>query len=60
MDGGVFVEKVLKESGVLFVPGWGFGKTLKNAVRLSFGPLVYDLEKISEGLKRASSFLKKS
>lgn len=60
MDGGVFVEKVLKEAGVLFVPGWGFGKTLENAVRLSFGPLVYDLEKIKEGIKRASPFLKRS
>lgn len=60
MDGAVFVEKVLKEAGILFVPGWGFGKTLKNAVRISFGPLVYDLNKITEGIKRASPFLNKS
>ena len=59
MDGAQFVEKVLKEVGVLFVPGWGFGRTLKNAVRLSFGPLVNDLEKIEEGIKRISPFLKK-
>ena len=59
MDGAVFVEKVLKEAGVLFVPGWGFGRTLKNAVRLSFGPLVYDFKKIEEGIKRASTFLNK-
>ena len=59
LDSTVFVEKVLKETGVLFVPGWGFGKTLKNAVRLSFGPLVNDLEKIDEGIKRAGSFLNK-
>lgn len=58
MDGAVFVERALKEAGVLFVPGWGFGKTLKNAVRISFGPLVYDLDKITEGIKRASHLLK--
>ncbi|KKU13882.1 MAG: Aminotransferase [Candidatus Magasanikbacteria bacterium GW2011_GWC2_45_8] len=57
MDGAVFVEKALKETGVLLVPGWGFGKTLKNAVRLSFGPLVYDLQKIEEGIKRVSRLL---
>lgn len=57
MDGTAFVEKVLKETGVLFIPGLGFGKTLKNAVRLSFGPLVHDLKKIEEGVKRASAFL---
>ena len=58
MDGAVFAEKVLKEAGVLFVPGWGFGNTLKNAVRVSFGPLVYDFKKIEEGIKRTSPFLK--
>lgn len=57
MDGAVFVERALKETGVLFVPGWGFGKTLKNAVRLSFGPLVHDLKKIDEGIKRVSALL---
>ena len=60
MDGALFVDTALKEMGVLAVPGWGFGKALKNAVRLSFGPLVYDLEKIDEGIKRLSAVIKKS
>ncbi|MEK7208959.1 MAG: pyridoxal phosphate-dependent aminotransferase [Patescibacteria group bacterium] len=59
MDSTMFVEKILEKTGVLFVPGWGFGQTLKTAVRLSFGPLVYDLEKIDEGIKRVSYFLEK-
>ena len=60
MDGALFVDTALKEMGVLAVPGWGFGKSLKNAVRLSFGPLVYDLDKIDEGIKRLSAVIKKS
>ncbi|MDA1317518.1 MAG: pyridoxal phosphate-dependent aminotransferase [bacterium] len=59
LDGATFVDKVLREAGVLFVPGWGFGKTMTNAVRISFGPLVYDLDKIEEGIKRASSYINK-
>lgn len=57
MDGGKFVENVLKETGVLLVPGWGFGRTLKGAVRISYGPLVNDLEKINLGFKRIANYL---
>ena len=56
-DGSGFVEKILKETGVLFVPGWGFGKTLQNAVRISYGPLVYDLEKIKIAMQKVGKFL---
>ena len=56
-DGGKFVEEVLKETGVLFVPGWGFGRSLMNAVRISYGPLVNDLEKINVGFERVSDYL---
>lgn len=56
-DGTQFVEKVLKETGVLFVPGWGFGETLRNAVRISYGPLVYDLEKIEIAMQKVGRFL---
>ena len=35
-----FVPKALKATGVLVVPGGGFGASLKNGVRISFGPLV--------------------
>ena len=56
-DGALFVDEVLKNTGVLFVPGWGFGKSLKNSVRISFGPLVNDLSKIRIGLEKVSKYL---
>ena len=59
MDGGKFVEDVLKETGVLFVPGWGFGRTVKNAVRISYGPLVNDINKINIGFEKVADYLKK-
>lgn len=59
-DGATFVENVLKETGVLFVPGWGFGKTMKEAIRVSYGPLVNNHNLIAEGIKRVGDFLKKN
>lgn len=56
-DGTKFVENALKKAGVLFVPGWGFGRNGINAIRLSFGPLVEDIHKIEEGLKRVAKHL---
>ena len=47
-----FVPKALQATGVLVVPGGGFGESLRNGVRISFGPLVHDLPKIEEGLAR--------
>jgi len=58
MDGGRFVEEVLKETGVLFVPGWGFGRTMKNAIRISYGPLVNDLDKIDLGFIKIAEYIK--
>ncbi len=54
MDGDDFVEDILKKTGVVFVPGGGFGKSLKNGIRISFGPLVHDKAKIEEGFKRVA------
>jgi len=54
-----FVEDVIKNTTVLFVPGTGFGSTLRNAVRISYGPLVRNTEKIKEALERVGDFLKK-
>ena len=54
-----FVQNLLKEKGVLVIPGWGFGNTLSESVRLSFGPLVYNHERLIEGLKRMGQFLEK-
>jgi len=58
-DGGKFVEDILKNTGVLFVPGWGFGRSVKDAVRISYGPLVNDIEKIDIGFKRVANYLNK-
>ncbi len=58
-DGSLFVEKILREAGVLFVPGWGFGRTLQQAVRVSYGPLVNDLESIDTAMKRVGALLRK-
>ena len=57
-DGGEFVERVLKNTAVLFVPGWGFGRSLKNAVRVSYGPLVNNLDLIEAGFKKVAKYIK--
>lgn len=59
MDGDTFVENILKQTGVIFVPGAGFGNSLKNGIRISFGPLVYDKKKIEEGFQRVSKVYEK-
>ena len=59
MDGDKFVQNVLKNVGVIFVPGSGFGKSLTNGIRISFGPLVNNLGKIEEGFLRVKKFLEK-
>ncbi|WP_347838429.1 pyridoxal phosphate-dependent aminotransferase [uncultured Draconibacterium sp.] len=59
MNGDEFVENVLKKTGVIFVPGGGFGDSLKNGIRISFGPLVYDKAKIEEGFQRVAKVVKK-
>jgi len=56
-ESSVFTRKILENTGVIVVPGWGFGDTLKEAVRLSYGPLVHDLDKIDEAMVRISKFL---
>ena len=59
MDGDTFVENILKKTGVIFVPGGGFGKSLKNGIRISFGPLVYDKPKIEKGFQRVAKVYEK-
>jgi aspartate aminotransferase len=58
-DGQEFVQEILKKTGILFIPGWGFGNTGKNAVRISFGPLVNNISKIEEGITKISKILKR-
>jgi aminotransferase len=53
-----FVPRALKATGVLVVPGAGFGPSLTNGVRISFGPLVRDTAKIEEGLSRLGAWMR--
>jgi aspartate/methionine/tyrosine aminotransferase len=53
-----FVPKALKATGVLVVPGGGFGASLTNGVRISFGPLVMDTPKIEEGIERLGRWMR--
>jgi aminotransferase len=57
-DAEAFVPKALKATGVLVVPGGGFGASLTNGVRISFGPLVMDTAKIEEGLARLGTWMR--
>jgi aspartate aminotransferase len=57
VESSKFTRMMLEKTGVIFVPGWGFGDTLKEAVRLSYGPLVHDLDKIDLAMKRVGAFL---
>lgn len=56
-DGDDFVRRVLPATGVIFVPGSGFGASLTNGVRISYGPLVTDLDRIEEGFRRVGAYL---
>jgi aspartate/methionine/tyrosine aminotransferase len=56
-DGDQFVHEILQNTGVIFVPGSGFGPSLVNAIRVSFGPLVNDLAKIEAGFERVRDYL---
>lgn len=55
-----FVYEILENTGVIFVPGSGFGKTLENGIRISFGPLVNDLDRMKQGFERVSDYLAKN
>ena len=57
-DGAAFVQDVLTHTGVLFVPGWGFGRTVRNAVRVSYGPLVEDHGRIVHGIRKVAAYLR--
>jgi aspartate/methionine/tyrosine aminotransferase len=57
MNADAFVPLALKSTGVLVVPGGGFGPSLADGVRISFGPLVTDLPRIEEGLARLGRWM---
>jgi LL-diaminopimelate aminotransferase len=56
-DPMTFIQRILKNTGVLLIPGTGFGPSMNHAVRLSYGPLCQDHELIREGIKRISNYL---
>jgi LL-diaminopimelate aminotransferase/alanine-synthesizing transaminase len=56
-NGAAFVDRVLKNTGVLFIPGWGFGHSLNRAVRVSYGPHVNDHRMIDVGFRRVEEYL---
>lgn len=56
-DGDAFVQEVLEATGVVFVPGSGFGPSLRNGIRVSFGPLVRDVERMERGFERVGAYL---
>jgi len=56
-DSVEFVETILTKTGVLFIPGLGFGTTGRNAVRVSFGPLVEEIDKIEQGIIKTAKYL---
>ncbi|HXG90423.1 MAG TPA: pyridoxal phosphate-dependent aminotransferase [Vicinamibacterales bacterium] len=56
-DADAFVPRALQATGVLVVPGGGFGASLKNGVRISFGPLVNAPQKIRDGIERLGRYL---
>lgn len=57
-DADTFVPEALKATGVLVVPGRGFGPAIANGVRISYGPLVNDTAKIEEGLARLGEWMR--
>jgi aspartate/methionine/tyrosine aminotransferase len=56
-DGDAFVARVLKNTGVLFIPGRGFGESLANGVRISYGPHVEHTDIIEAGFRRVAAYL---
>ena len=48
---------LLEATGVVVVPGSGFGSSLEHAIRVSFGPWVHDLPKIDAGFERVRDYL---
>ncbi|MEZ5289464.1 MAG: pyridoxal phosphate-dependent aminotransferase [Vicinamibacterales bacterium] len=59
-DAEAFVPEALKATGVLVVPGRGFGASLTTGVRISFGPLVTAPARIEEGLRRLGAWMRQT
>jgi aspartate/methionine/tyrosine aminotransferase len=57
-DADEFVPRALRATGVLVVPGGGFGPSIRNGVRISYGPMVMTPERIGEGIERLGKWMK--
>jgi aspartate/methionine/tyrosine aminotransferase len=57
-DADAFVPRALKATGVLVVPGGGFGASIKSGVRISYGPMVMTPQRIEEGLARLGRWMR--
>jgi aminotransferase len=57
-DADAFVPRALQATGVLVVPGGGFGASIKTGVRISYGPMVMTPQKIEEGLARLGRWMR--
>ena len=57
-DADAFVPRALQATGVLVVPGGGFGPSITTGVRISYGPLVMTPHKIDEGLARLGKWMR--
>lgn len=56
-DAETFVPRALQATGVLVVPGGGFGPSLRTGIRISYGPLVARLDRIGEGIERLGRWM---
>ena len=57
-DADEFVPEALQATGVLVVPGRGFGPSIANGVRISYGPMVMTPDRIPEGLQRLGAWMR--
>jgi len=57
MDPVIFCEDILANTGVLLIPGVGFGPSMDRGVRVSYGPLCYSHDLIEEGLEAVGNYL---
>jgi aspartate/methionine/tyrosine aminotransferase len=60
VDADAFVPRALQATGVLVVPGGGFGPSIARGVRISYGPLVLAPQTIEEGIARLGKWMSTS
>ena len=53
MDGGKFAERLLQEEHVAVVPGYGFGESMQNTIRIGF---LDEIPRLIEAARRLRRF----